>query len=73
MNIPNKVLRSTFLNYETYFHHQQLAKKYYKASSKQKTKVADSSKIEYDQISYVEAKPNFKEEILKWYYIILIF
>lgn len=77
MNIPTKVLRSTFITYETYFHHQQLAKKFYKSSSKTSKKhtkqnTPDSETKNYepfqDHISYVISDPkhNFKEELLKW-------
>ena len=74
MNIPTKVLRSTFITYETYFHHQQLARRFYKSSknSKKNTKfnVDSDSKNgrEVEQLPFplCEYKQNFKDELLKW-------
>lgn len=78
MNIPTKVLRSTFITYETYFHHQQLAKRYYKSSNKIMKKLSKQSggyenektyELEKnEQITYVisEPKQNYKDEIMKW-------
>ena len=76
MNIPTKVLRSTFITYETYFHHQQLAKRFYKStrSNKKNTKSNLTGEFgvknlnEVENISYTisDIKQNFKEELLKW-------
>jgi len=77
MNIPTKVLRSTFINNETYYHHQALAKRFYKSSGKNAKKFNNTffnndfdfrSHDNFDQISYsfVDSKNNYKEEILKW-------
>ncbi len=76
MNIPTKVLRSTFITYETYFHHQQLAKRYYKSSSKvvkKNSKMNGELDLKYEiernePIAYVMSDPKqiFKEEIMKW-------
>ena len=63
MNIPTKVLRSTYTTYETYFHHQQLAKKFYKSSSKNKKKTDSDSKSEPE---YLVEKQSIKEDLLKW-------
>jgi hypothetical protein len=54
MNIPTKVLRSPYITYEAYFHHQQLAKKFYKSS---KTKRMQEE---------AEIKASFKDELMKW-------
>jgi hypothetical protein len=70
MNIPTKVLRSTFITYEAYFHHQQLAKRFYKsAKGKKGAKSAGeersgASEIE-GQIPHSE-KNSFKEDLMKW-------
>lgn len=80
MNIPTKVLRSTYINNETYFHHQSLAKRFYKSSGKNVKKYNKTlfsndfdfrSTEFYDQVSYCigESKQNYKEEIFKWYNI----
>jgi hypothetical protein len=77
MNIPTKVLRSTFINNETYFHHQSLARRFYKSSGKNVKKFNKTvfsnecdfrNQGSYDQISYCfgESRHNYKEEILKW-------
>lgn len=77
MNIPTKVLRSTFINNETYFHHQNLARRFYKSSGKNVKKYNKTlftndydyrSQDNYDQVSYFigDSKHNYKEEILKW-------
>lgn len=78
MNIPTKVLRSTFINNETYYHHQSLAKRFYKSSSGKNVKKINKplfandfdfkSQDNYDQVSYCfgDLKHNYKEEILKW-------
>mgnify|MGYP007031242039 CR=1 FL=1 len=63
MNIPTKVLRSTYTTYETYFHHQQLAKKFYKSSSKHKKKTDTDTK---QDIEYIPEKQSIKEDLLKW-------
>jgi hypothetical protein len=70
MNIPTKVLRSTFITYEAYFHHQQLAKRFYKsAKGKKGTKLVGeerpgSAEIE-GQVSHSD-KNSFKEDLMKW-------
>lgn len=76
MNYPTKVLRSTFITYETFYHHQQLAKKFYKVASKnlkknlrtqQRTDEGDKNFSENNPLSYMgELKYCFKEELLKW-------
>ncbi len=63
MNIPTKVLRSTYTTYETYFHHQQLAKKFYKSSSRHKKKADSDTKTETE---YIPEKQSIKEDLLKW-------
>ncbi len=63
MNIPTKVLRSTYTTYETYFHHQQLAKKFYKSSTKIKKKTDSDNKSENE---YLLEKQSIKEDLLKW-------
>lgn len=66
MNIPLKVMRSTYIAYDTYNHHQQLAKRFYKHLHKP---VKKASKEETESIgSFVlcDLKQNFKEELLKW-------
>lgn len=55
MNIPTKVLRSPYITYEAYFHHQQLAKKFYKTNKRKKAQEEG------------EIRPTFKEDLLKWY------
>ncbi len=71
MNIPTKVLRSTFITYETYYHHQQLAKRFYKSNKNNKklVKIDGENKTfsEYEQFSCPELKQNFKEVLIKWY------
>jgi len=76
MNIPTKVLRSTFITYETYFNHQQLAKRFYKSYKNKKSysKTNSESELinpnsnEVEQIQFLATnlQPNFKEDILKW-------
>jgi len=75
MNIPTRVLKSTFITYDTYIQHQQLAKRFYKSnkSSKKNIKSADQNEtgksfLESDQISFAisEFKQSFKEEMMKW-------
>ncbi len=68
MNIPTKVLRSTYITYETYFHHQQLAKKFYKSSSK--TRKGQSKEIDFKLDSeFFADKHSIKDDLLKWYII----
>lgn len=76
MNIPTKVLRSTFITYETYFHHQQLAKRVYKTTKTGKKSSKSISGNENEkpnssdkEIFYLlgDYKPNFKEDLIKWY------
>ncbi len=67
MNIPNKVLRSTYTTYETYFHHQQLAKKFYKSSSKNKKKTETETKFDNEYL----LEKSIKEDLLKWYICII--
>jgi hypothetical protein len=73
MNIPTKVLRSTFITYETYFHHQQLAKKFYKSSTKvvkrgprnfEERNECDSQQISY--MIYDTGSRNYRQELVKW-------
>jgi len=77
MNIPSKVLRSTFINNETYYHHQLLAKRFYKSSGNNLKKINKNpfsneydsrSQDNFDQVSSCigDAKHSYKEEILKW-------
>lgn len=70
MNIPTKVLRSTFITYEAYFHHQQLAKRFYKsAKGKKGTKSVGEEKTGTGEIegqSSHSEKNSFKEDLMKW-------
>ena len=75
MNIPTRVLKSTFITYDTYIQHQQLAKRFYKSnkSSKKNIKSGDQNETgkpphESDQISLAisEFRQSFKEEMMKW-------
>ena len=68
MNIPTKVLRSTFITYEAYFHHQQLAKRFYKTTkAKKSSKFAGDEKtggFEFEShIPQIE-KNSFKEDLM---------
>jgi hypothetical protein len=62
MNIPNKILRSTYITYETYFNHQQLAKKFHKSNSKTK-KDGQSAQSDYN---IPETRKEIKDDLLKW-------
>ena len=66
MNIPTKVLRSTYITYETYFHHQQLAKKFYKSSSKTRKGLIKEIDFKLDSEFFAD-KQSIKEDLLKWY------
>ena len=76
MNIPTKVLRSQFINYETYFQHQQLAKRFYKSTRGKKIGKQNSlgetemcrgsTDLDSVGLEFGEMKKNFKEELIKW-------
>jgi hypothetical protein len=68
MNIPTKVLRSTFITYEAYFHHQQLAKRFYKSTKGKKGGKAEEKGQPGDESNpNAQAERNsFKEDLLKW-------
>jgi hypothetical protein len=76
MNIPTRVLKSTFITYDTYIQHQQLAKRFYKSNKalKKTTKAMDQtetsknfSENEHVSLAIGEFKHSFKEDLMKWY------
>jgi len=75
MNIPTRVLKSTFITYDTYIQHQQLAKRFYKSNKalKKTNKQVDLteanknlSETEHLSLAIGEFKHSFKEDLLKW-------
>ena len=70
MNIPTKVLRSSFITYEAYYHHQQLAKRFYKSTKNKKTGKGEEKSFtnENEAMSFNlgEFKNSFKEDLMKW-------
>ena len=75
MNIPTRVLKSTFITYDTYIQHQQLAKRFYKSNKalKKTNKQVDQteanknlSETEHLSLAIGEFKHSFKEDLLKW-------
>ncbi len=70
MNIPTKALRANIISYETFFHHQQLAKRFYKANKNNKKMVknneGDNTEVEQIPYPFGEFRQNFKEDLLKW-------
>ena len=75
MNIPTRVLKSTFITYDTYIQHQQLAKRFYKSNKalKKTNKQVDQteanknlSEAEHLSLAIGEFKHSFKEDLMKW-------
>ena len=75
MNIPTRVLKSTFITYDTYIQHQQLAKRFYKSNKalKKTNKQVDQteankilSETEHLSLAIGEFKHSFKEDLMKW-------
>ncbi len=66
MNIPTKVLRSTFITYEAYFHHQQLAKRFYKSTKGKKGGKAEDKAGDESNPNAQTERNSFKEDLLKW-------
>lgn len=75
MNIPTRVLKSTFITYDTYIQHQQLAKRFYKSNKalKKTNKQVDQTEANKNQsdtehlsLAIGEFKHSFKEDLMKW-------
>jgi hypothetical protein len=75
MNIPTRVLKSTFITYDTYIQHQQLAKRFYKSNKalKKTNKTGEQtessknlSENEHVSLAIGEFKHSFKEDLMKW-------
>jgi hypothetical protein len=75
MNIPTRVLKSTFITYDTYIQHQQLAKRFYKSNKaikktnkagEQNDSTRNLSETEHVSLAIGEFKHSFKEDLMKW-------
>ncbi len=76
MNIPTRVLKSTFITYDTYIQHQQLAKRFYKSNRALKklarqglvndAESKSMSENEHVSLAIGEFKHSFKEDLIKW-------